>query len=736
MPTAPRSTTSSYRWFAALIVISLAALSAFGILLKHRFSPENYEARPIVPNTVDLVLFGGALALTIVSLVVARRHRETWQKLARGALPVAAVSVFILLKMLLIVPIRLYDMLLFCMACGWTASLWLRGQSVTDARITSRLRIVVWSLIVVLAACQFGQQLRYLNNLTLGYADCGENARLMFNSMTNPHELFLRVNPDKPLFYDHVDVGIVPFLPLWLLWPDLKLTILLQLVAVFGAAVPLYILAKRSLRDESAALLVLLAWALYPPASQFVYSASYGFRWGNLCLPLYFAALALWVYERPGGALACVVWAMLIKEEAAIVVGMFGVYLALFERRRIAGAALATFGFGYFLLVSSVLVPVVSGQSYAMTQFFHDLGQTKWDILLSPLRKPYVFWGKLFEPTSFYFAAALLAPLLLQPLRKPSVLFIGALTFVFCCLNPMLKSIAHWYQAALLPVAFWALIRAQEDADPSLRFSALVGVVTSCLCVSVFLGAQPWSKDTLAVQGWPGRLDLVNRFRKQIDPRDSLFATQRVAAHFVTQRYLYLTPRIPGRIDTALLDMHDSWRGVTGNLQWLRSLRSIQREVEANTNLHLVAADDGLLLYSRHGAPLDPRTFVERDNLPAAVARPRFDLASGVSIVGFTAEPMPPTDGTKTERVRVIAFFTVAAPTNADLVARCIAHVGTLPENMNDYGTDFQLLGQCVWPTERWETNKYYADVFIIALPEGMSGAIAAFSFDARDLSR
>jgi hypothetical protein len=47
----------------------------------------------------------------------------------------------------------------------------------------------------------------------------------MFHSIANRHELFLRVNPEKPLCYDHLDFGIVPFLPLRLPWPGLKLTI-------------------------------------------------------------------------------------------------------------------------------------------------------------------------------------------------------------------------------------------------------------------------------------------------------------------------------------------------------------------------------------------------------------------------------------------------------------------------------------------------------------------------------
>ena len=514
MPTASRVPAGAFRHFVFLVVMALGALVAFGVLLGQRFSPENYQVLPIVPDTVELAAFVAAVVAAVCGLVVVTRKRESWRRLAKGALPVAGASVLVLVKQLWNAPIQLYDMLLFCIACGWTTRFWMQGLPATDSRagedftehrLTNGLRVAVWGFVVALAVYQFRHQIWYLNNLALGYADCGENARLLFNSITNPHELFLRVNPNKPLCYDHIDFGILPFLPLWLLWPDLKLTILLQVLAVFGVAVPLFFISKRALQSELAALMIVLVWILYPSTSQFVYSASYGFRWGNMCLLLYFVALAFWSNGRPGWALVCAVWAILIKEEAAIVVGMFGVYLALFERRKLAGAVLATSAFGYFLLATSVLVPLISGHNYAMTSFFRDLGNSKLEILLSPVTKPAVFWGSLFEPASWYFAAVLLAPLLFLPLRKPSILFVGLLTFVFCCMNHILKNICFHYQAGLLPAIFWAFIIAiQQQSAAQQRFATLTGVAVSCAAVSLFLGAQPWSKTTTTIHLSPG----------------------------------------------------------------------------------------------------------------------------------------------------------------------------------------------------------------------------------------
>ena len=180
-----------------------------------------------------------------------------------------------------------------------------------------------------------------------------------------------------------------------------------------------------------------------------------------------------------------------------------------------------------------------------------------------------------------------------------------------------MKSITTWYQATLLPVVFWALVRAIQSWEPQRASKALFSVAITGVVFSTFLGAQPWSKPTLTVYESPGRLDLVRRFGEQIDPRGTLLATQRAAAHFITQRYLYLDPPVPDRIDYVLLDFRDFWRGGAGAIDWLQKHRDLQHKVEANPHLHLVDADDGLLLYSRHGSPLDRQKLVERDHLPA-----------------------------------------------------------------------------------------------------------------------
>ena len=113
----------------------------------------------------------------------------------------------------------------------------------------------------------------------------------------------------------------------------------------------------------------------------------------------------------------------------------------------------------------------------------------------------------------------------------------------------------------------------------------------------------------------PDRPQIVQRIAQRIDRQGSLFATQRIAAHFIAQKYLYVTPPLPPQIDCVLLDMRDSWRTTT-TLTWLKNLRDVQRQAESLRNCTWWMRRTVLSSTRGTGNPSMPRRLVERDALP------------------------------------------------------------------------------------------------------------------------
>jgi uncharacterized membrane protein len=717
-------------------------LGAFWVLLGTNYSPELYRALPDIPGNLETAWMLAGVVLTVVLLLSLSRQPDECRRWAGAALVAAAAACFILAKRWLGLRPTCLDPILFCAAGGWTVTLWLRNWppspgSTTDDADPNSTRLM--AITVALAATGLSvyyvvEQIHCFNNLQLGYADCGDYARTMFNTLYNPRELFLRVNPDRPLFYDHFQPGFLPFVPLWFLRPGIPITILLQVLSVMACAAPIYWIGHKLLRDKPSAWLLVAAWLVFPPVSQFIYSGSYGFHCGTLCLPLYFLALALWLGQRPGWALLIALWAILVKEEAAIPIGTFGLYLVLFDKRRTLGLIIAVTAFAYFVIMTSLIIPALAHQPYMALSHFPAIGQSHTAILLSPVTNPRAFWGNLFAPSTFYFAALLLAPLLFMPLRKPSVLFVGSLVFLFDCLDPALKSIRYWYQLALFPVVFWALAAALSRDAPARQRAALSGATVAGVLLSVFFGNVFWSKATMVPLPLPSdRPQILQQMARRIDPQASLFATQRAAAHFTTQKYLYVKPPLPPSIDYVLLDMSDSWR-TTSSLNWLETLRAIQRQAESQLQLRLVDSEDGVLLYSRHGEPIDPRRLVERDALPPDIIRQFAELGKGVTFEGYTVSALPPNSADPHDHILVTMFSSVATPVDADLAVRCRVQLYEGGHYLRQFSSQFQPLGQCVLPVNRWLPGKFYADEFRIDLPAGSGAAGLSMSFECQSL--
>jgi hypothetical protein len=295
-----------------------------------------------------------------------------------------------------------------------------------------------------------------------------------------------------------------------------------------------------------------------------------------------------------------------------------------------------------------------------------------------------------------------------------------------------LKNLCFHYQAGLLPVIFWALCCALQDMELPHRRCLLLGALTSTIMLSLFLGNTFWSKMTVPIRIFPGRLAIVETIKQQIDPNRSLFATN-IAADFVTQKYLYVDAPIPQSIDYVLLDLRDSWRTIT-SLNWLADLRAIQRQAETNAALQLVAAEDGIVLYARHGKPLDAQSLVERESLPPDAVEQDLHLGEGARISGFTVRLVPSDTKGGMQRLILTTYCSLDRPTRADFAVQCLVRLSDSTGHSENYVSEIQPLGQGIWPIEHWVPGKLYEDPFILQVAPDATLEHLSVAFESLNL--
>ncbi len=190
-----------------------------------------------------------------------------------------------------------------------------------------RWQIVLAALIVVAAAMLAGYSIARHNAFNSKAYDLGLHAQVWWN--TAHGRLFAGSVEVDNYLGDHVSPIILPLAPLYRLWPDARLLLLLQASALAVGAWPLALLARRRLLphwSESAYLAALLLALIYLTYPALGFVNRFEFHEEIFAVPL--LLLAFWALEARRLAVMSValLLALLTKEDVGLTVAAFGLW--------------------------------------------------------------------------------------------------------------------------------------------------------------------------------------------------------------------------------------------------------------------------------------------------------------------------------------------------------------------------------------------------------------------------
>ena len=152
----------------------------------------------------------------------------------------------------------------------------------------------------------------------------------------------------------HFDPILTLFAPLWWLWPDPELLLVIQAAAVGAGALPVFWLARKHVASDRAAAALAVAYLLSPPVQWLTVS---DFHPVALACPLLLYAWwhldegRLWAFALLAAA------AIGTKEHVGLVVAAIGVWYAVRHRAPRTGAAIAAATGVAALVAALVVVP-------------------------------------------------------------------------------------------------------------------------------------------------------------------------------------------------------------------------------------------------------------------------------------------------------------------------------------------------------------------------------------------
>jgi uncharacterized membrane protein len=358
--------------------------------------------------------------------------------------------------------------------------------------------------------------------------------------LTHFHTPFVTVM-GRNLFGDHTSFILFLVAPFYRLFPEPQGILVLQTLAMAGAAMPIYLLSRKLTKNTVIATLLVATFLLNPALEQ-----------GNLqqfhpeAFQVLFISWAIYaaVESRSVLLIVMVALALMVKEDAAILVIPLGVWV-LARRDRRLGLGIIAGAVAWASLALGVIIPSLLGKSslYASDVPFGGVGGFLRTLIRDPgqminyLRtdgRPYYVWQMGFT-TGWAF------------LFSPEIAAIGVIVVAENVVStlPYMHQLPYQFSMVLAPIMVmgtaWA-IAAQKSVRRRNLVTALT--VTCALWSCVLWGFTPFSNNSVTATWDPASSTVreLAALEKQIPPDAVVSAWWPLASHLDHRVQIYLWP--------------------------------------------------------------------------------------------------------------------------------------------------------------------------------------------------
>lgn len=440
------------------------------------------------------------------------------------------------------------------------------------------------SIAVYVAYFTTASFLRYTNFFT-GRFDLGNMDQTVWNTLHG--KIFMLTDPNGTNSMSrlgiHADFILILLAPFYLLWEDPRMLLLIQTAVLGLGALFIYLLAKNVFKSKTLALVFSFAYLLNPSVQN---ANLYDFHAVTLATTFFLGAWYFLTKKRYLWVTLFLLLAALTKEEAWIVVGLFGIYISLQQCSNVAikqwltivkpkqsfnrilfGVVLAAFSFLFFYLLVWKFIPLAKGGQHFALSYYGDFGSTPTgivkNILLSPKKVFNIFLGSV----SLTYFFELLFPLGFVSLFAPQFLIFALpdLGINLLSTNTQLQQIYYQYTAVITPFLFIAALYGTKMLLS--RFQKIPIFIFSCFflfCTVVsayYYGPLPLARhpniDVFTKQETDKQI--IAGFLQDIPTSFSVAATNNIGSHLSHRQKIFTIPEGIDKADIVVFLLNDQF---------------------------------------------------------------------------------------------------------------------------------------------------------------------------------
>lgn len=451
---------------------------------------------------------------------------------------------------------------------------------------------IVWGMIAIYTIIFTAMNWQLYNGLLVPHGDSVMYEEHLWNIT---HGKGFRSYLDQGLFWgEHIQFVHLLLLPVYLLFSSHFTLELFESFALAIAALPVFWIAKRQTQSPFLAVLMAATYLFYMPMHYLDISIDLKtFRPISFGIPFILFGIDQYERRRFAGMIVCFLLALSAKEEFAIIIATFGVWVffdrpvtlshsvenipsstqtSFTKQQRILGSCLAIAGTLYLLFAVGVAIPWFrDGLKVHYSAYFGDLGHSPSELVKNSFRNPILFAKMLFTTRTVYYFLALFVPLGFLPLfslKRVAVMLPLFIILSLMTINHSGKDILipiHHFHAPLIPILLWAAcaglanvkknITSITNKMKSLSFLNNLSLqwagwfaICSAIFVGLFMGFGPnsigfWESGSSTY--WrsryvPGkRAEMFAEVIKQIPPESNVASTDFVHPRFTHYRRSY-----------------------------------------------------------------------------------------------------------------------------------------------------------------------------------------------------
>ncbi|WP_017303796.1 DUF2079 domain-containing protein [Spirulina subsalsa] len=253
------------------------------------------------------------------------------------------------------------------------------------------------------------------------------------------------------LLGDHAAVVLYPLGLFYWIYPDVHWLFLVQALALASSAILTYILAQQRGCPEPQAYALAVVYLLYP----LVFNVNlFDFHPEVLAIPGFLGAVWAAKSERTLPYCFALLLILSCKAVLSLPVIFLGIWLLLWEKKRIAGSVAIALGTLWFILTTQIIIPHWSGQEPAAISRYAYLGNSIPEILLNLFVQPQLILQHLLTLDNFFYLFLLFLPLAWGISPRHLAPLIPALPVLLLNVLSQLelqKDLIHQYSVPILP---------------------------------------------------------------------------------------------------------------------------------------------------------------------------------------------------------------------------------------------------------------------------------------------